>query len=70
MVRGSVQLTGRLFQKQRVSGPKWVPRILNGIDRYFYWVWRPLEAMLTVKKTEDGRRLKSMIMGSQSTLYD
>jgi hypothetical protein len=70
MVRGSVQLTGRLFHKLRVSGPKWSPRILNGIDRYFYWVWRPLEARLTVKKTEDGRRLKGMILGSQSTLYD
>ena len=70
MVRGSVEVTGRLFQKLRVSGPKWSPRILNVIDRYFYWFWRPLEAMLTVKKTEDGRRLKRMIMGSKSTLYD
>ena len=70
MARGSVQLTGRLFNRLRLEGPRWVPRALNGLDRYLYWLWRPLEAWLTVKKTQDGQRAVDMILGGQSNLYD
>jgi hypothetical protein len=70
MARGSVQLTGRLFNRLRLEGPRWAPRVLNGIDRYFYWLWRPLETWLTVKKTPDGRRAVDMILEGRSNLYD
>ena len=70
MARGSVQLTGRLFNRLRLEGPRWAPRVLNGIDRYFFWLWRPLEAGLTVKKTEDGRKAVDMVLAGRSNLYD
>jgi hypothetical protein len=70
MARGSVQLTGRLFSRLRLEGPKWVPRALNGIDRYFYWFWRPLEAWLTVRRTQDGRKVVDMVLGGRSNLYE
>jgi hypothetical protein len=70
MARGSVQLTGRLFSRLRLEGPKWVPRALNGVDRYFYWFWRPLEAWLTVRRTQDGRKVVDMVLGGRSNLYE
>jgi hypothetical protein len=70
MIRGSVQLTGRLLHNSRINGPKWAPRLLNGIDRYFYWIWRPIEAWLSVKKTIEGKRIRQLIINGGSDLYE
>jgi hypothetical protein len=68
-IRGSIKLTGRLFSTARMQGPHWVPKLFNGVDRYFFWIWRPLETILTVRKTKDGKRLTDMILMRKPNLY-
>jgi hypothetical protein len=66
---GSVKLSGRLFEKTRSRGPVWVRKIFSGLDRYFFFIWRPLEILLTSRKSPDARRINNLIAELKQDLY-
>lgn len=67
--KGSVRLTGRLFQKLRISGPKWFPRALNAADVYFPYIFRPIEALIKVRRVKEGERINRLVLNSADDLY-
>lgn len=67
---GSVRLTGRLFEKFRLNGPKWFPRALNAIDVFMPYIFRPFEAVMTIKKTTEGKKISSTVLALSADLYD
>lgn len=66
---GSVRLTGRLFEKSRLIGPKWFPRALNAMDVFLPYLFRPIEAVVTIKKTAEGKKISSTVLSLSPDLY-
>lgn len=69
LVRGSVALSGRLFESLRSSGPTWVRKIFTGLEVYAYFVWRPLEMWLTFRRARDSTRINRIFAEKLPDLY-
>jgi hypothetical protein len=69
VVYGSVQLTGRAFEKTRNSGPTIIRLIFSGLDRYLFFIWRPLELFATFRISRERNRIQSLLLERKPDLY-
>ena len=69
LVRGSIELSGGLFSKVRTKGPVIVRKIFSGLDRFFPYIWRPLELRATFKKSNEAKRINRLLQDSENNLY-
>lgn len=68
-VRGSILLTGRLFEGLRSRGSRAFRLLFGGIDRYFFFLWRPLELRATFQRSSDSEKLRQLFTEGQPDLY-
>lgn len=66
---GTIGLSGRLFEKRRLKFPRVLELILNGLDRYFFFVIRPLELMLLKRRQESKEKFKKLISNRDKNLF-
>jgi hypothetical protein len=66
---GSARLTGRLFEKLRLMGPRFFDRILNGMDRFLFFVWRPFELRRTFRTSADREKIIRLFSERRTDLY-
>lgn len=68
--KGSVKLTGRLLEPLRIRGPRWISRGFNALDIFFPYIYRPLELLVTVRKTKEGKRIEDLVLAGKDSLYE
>lgn len=68
--RGSIRLTGRLFENVRLEGPKFISKALNALDIYLPYIWRPLEMMVTLRRTPEGKKIQALVKSLADSVYD
>jgi hypothetical protein len=69
VVFGSVRLSGRAFEKSRISGPNFVRLIFSALDRYLFFVWRPLELLSTFRISQERHRIQTLLIEHKPDLY-
>ena len=70
VVRGSIRLTGGIFGTARSSGPEVFRKIFSGVDRYLPWFWRPLELLLSFRKSPEAWRMNRILDGQANSSFE
>jgi hypothetical protein len=70
LIHGSIQLTGGILSTMRRQGPVIVRKLFSGLDRYFSYLWRPLELWSTFRKSKDAVRVNKLFTGLRANLYE
>jgi hypothetical protein len=67
--RDSVELSGGLFNTLRTHGPIVVRKLFSGLDRYFFFLWRPLELIATFRKARDSKRIETLLRQGNTDFF-
>ena len=70
LVRGSLILTGGLFNNLKLTGPVLISKILSGLDRYLFFIWRPIELRCTIKKSPDEQAIRAIFRKKLKNVYE
>ena len=70
LIHGSIQLTGGIFPSIRRRGPVIVRKLFSGLERYFSYVWKPLELWSTFRKSKDAARVHALFSSLRANLYE
>jgi hypothetical protein len=70
--RPTVFVGGRLFENLRINGPFWIDKALNGLDRYLYFVYRPIELTMIWHRNfrYKANRIGQLIYSHTDSMYD
>jgi hypothetical protein len=67
---GTFKVGGRLLESQRYRFPRWLTLIFEGVDRYFYFFYRPLDMILGKLRKSETERLIPLASGEKNSLFD
>jgi hypothetical protein len=68
--RDSVRLTGGLFQKLRSNGPVLFRKVFSAVDRWVFFIWRPLELSLTFRLVKDREKIENLFLNKNKDFYN
>lgn len=67
---GTSRVGGRFLASRRNFLPRWVNLILEGLDRYLYFMYRPLDLLRGILFEPTDRKFERVILEGKSTLYE
>ncbi len=70
LLSGTVQLTPRLGEKLRLTGPAILGKLLTGAEIYLYWIWMPFETFFGVKKLAGTGKIPELLATKSGSLYE
>lgn len=67
---GTAYIGGRLGEKFRSGAPRWFSLLAEGLDRYLFFIYRPIDMMVgKLRKNETGK-IESILSGSTQQIID
>lgn len=70
MNTGTTRLGGRFLAARRALMPRWVNLILEGLDRYFFFIYRPLDLWRGILVEPTDGKFKNVILDGHSNFYE
>lgn len=71
LVRGTIRLSGRILESRRLSMGRLSNLLLSAIDRYLFFLWRPLEYFTTTRTQQnEAQKLIDIITGKLDSIYE
>lgn len=67
-IYGTVYVGGRIFESYRYLFPRWLNLAMEGLDRYLYFVYRPLDLLVGKLRKNESQRLLPLIAGEAVSL--
>jgi len=66
---GTFRVGGRLFESKRYAFPRWLTLAFEGLDRYFYFVYRPLDMVIGKLRQSETKKLTPILSGEQTSFF-
>jgi hypothetical protein len=67
---GTTRVGGRFLASRRNLMPRWANLILEGLDRYLYFIYRPLDLWRGILFEPTDRKFERVILEGKSNLYE
>jgi hypothetical protein len=67
---GTFKVGGRLLESQRYKFPRWLTLVFEGVDRYFYLVYRPLDLVLGRARKSETEKILPLMTGEKHSLFN
>jgi hypothetical protein len=67
---GTTRVGGRFLASKRNFMPRWANLILEGLDRYLYFIYRPLDLWRGILFEPTDRKFERVILEGKSNLYE
>jgi hypothetical protein len=67
---GTFKVGGRLLESQRYKFPRWLTLVFEGVDRYFYLIYRPLDLVLGRARKSETEKILPLVTGEKHSLFN
>lgn len=66
---GTFRVGGRMFESRRYLFPRWLTLIFEGVDRYFFFVSRPLDMLMGKLRKSESIKIVPVLNRDQTSLF-
>jgi hypothetical protein len=66
---GTFRVGGRMFESRRYLFPRWLTLIFEGVDRYFFFVSRPLDMFIGKLRKSESIKIVPVLNRDQTSLF-